>query len=157
MCTCRHLVLWNRSATLPDSGQITNALTAPLAKYRGLWLCSRQRITRQQDPRSPEQPTALILLKRSEWLLHPSFSLSRFLVHFSSTSPPFPWFSYKTLRTKYETVLVLTGNPHRKAVAVDLTICSNKIFSGNISTITQIVFWSSAERDSTFGTGDLLF
>ena len=31
----------------------------------------------------------------------------------------FPWAPYKTLRTKYETVLVLTGNPSRKAVAVD--------------------------------------
>ena len=32
----------------------------------------------------------------------------------TSTSPPFPWSSYKTLRTKYETVLVLIGNPRRK-------------------------------------------
>lgn len=31
----------------------------------------------------------------------------------------YPWSPYKTLRTKYETVLVLTGNPYRKTVAVD--------------------------------------
>ena len=31
----------------------------------------------------------------------------------------YPWSPYKTLRTKYETVLVLTGNPYRKAVSVD--------------------------------------
>ena len=77
-------------------------------KYRRLWLYSRQGITRQQNDRSPEKPTARNLLKRSEWLIHPSLSLSRCFVHVKTLMVSilvffFPWSPYKTLRTKYET------------------------------------------------------
>ena len=108
-----YIVLWNRSATLPDNERSHCATS----EVQGIMVVLRRRITRQQNDRRPEQPTARYLLKRSEWL-HPSFSLSRFFVHVN-TCLSYPWSPYKTLRTEYATVLVLTGNPYRKAVAVD--------------------------------------
>ena len=108
-----HNLWWNRSATLPDNERSHCATS----EVQGIMVVLRRRITRQQNGRSPEQPTARYLLKRSEWL-HPSFSLSRSFVHVN-TCLSYPWSPYKTLRTEYETVLVLTGNPYRKVVAVD--------------------------------------
>ena len=55
-----------------------------------------------------------------------SFSLSR-LFQFNA-SFLFPWSQYKTPRTKYETILVLIGNPRRKSCSSWL----NDLFEQNL-------------------------
>ena len=125
-----HDMLWNRLATL----QAHVRFLCTSKQSIGIWLCAGgEQHGHSHWPEPQVRPpqlgftqtigivTALLVLARVGLPSSQAVTLpSPYLVRSCLFNAPFvPWSPYKTPRAKYETVLVLIGNPHRKAVAVD--------------------------------------